>query len=208
MTRPFGSFVTILILIFLLSGCSSFNCTRLENLLGGDVNLITLAEKITDNLVEDALPPLIPRHPDLPILTSTFVCNDNLEETSRFGRLLQEYIGARLVQLGYTVREIKLRDTMQINPGSGEKMLSRDLSQITADQPAQATLVGTYSLNNRTLYISTRLVNPVNKNILSAHSYRLCMDDNLLAMFGLQREMEDKETIEAPSKSILNKIFY
>ncbi|MBU1138977.1 MAG: hypothetical protein KKA76_08375, partial [Proteobacteria bacterium] len=164
--------------------------------------------KITDNLVDEALPPLIPRHPDLPILTSTFVYNDNLEQTSRFGRLLQEHIGARLVQRGYTVREVKLRDTMQIRPGSGEKMLSRELSQITADQAAQATLVGTYSLVNRTLYISARLVNPVNKNILSAHSYHLCMDDNLLAMFGLQREMEDRDTVQAPSDSIIDKIFY
>lgn len=206
--KSFSSFFTIPILIFLFSGCSSFNCTRLENLLGGDVNLISLAEKITDNLVDEALPPLIPRHPDLPVLTSTFVYNDNLDQTSRFGRLLQEYIGARLVQRGYTVREIKLRDTMQIQPGSGEKMLSREISQITADQPAQAILVGTYSLINRTLYISARLVNPVNKNILSAHSYNLCMDDNLLAMFGLQREIEDSDTVEAPSESIINKIFY
>jgi len=97
---------------------------------------------------------------------------------------------------------------MKISPGSGETILSRDLSLITADQAAQAILVGTYSLINRTLYISARLVNPANKNILSAHSYRLCMDDNLLAMFGLQREMEDGDTIEAPSESILDKIFY
>ncbi len=208
MMKSFTSFVIILILLPLLSSCSTFNCTRLEGLLGGNVNLISLAEKITDNLVDEALPPLIPRHPDLPILTSTFVYNDDLEQTSRFGRLLQEYIGARLVQRGYTVREVKLRDTMQINPGSGEKMLSRELSKITTDQPAQATLVGTYSLINRTLYISARLVNPVNKNILSAHSYKLCMDDNLLAMFGLQRQMEDQDIIEAPSESTLDKVFY
>lgn len=208
MMKSFTSFFIILILLPLFSSCSTFNCTRLEGLLGGNVNLISLAEKITDNLVDEALPPLIPRHPELPILTSTFVYNDDLKQTSRFGRLLQEHIGARLVQRGYTVREVKLRDTMQITPGSGEKMLSREISKITADQPAQATLVGTYSLINRTLYISARLVNPINKNILSAHSYKLCMDDNLLAMFGLQRQMEDQDIIEAPSESTLNKIFY
>lgn len=207
MMKSFTSFFIILILLPLFSSCSTFNCTRLEGLLGGNVNLISLAEKITDNLVDEALP-LIPRHPELPILTSTFVYNDDLKQTSRFGRLLQEHIGARLVQRGYTVREVKLRDTMQITPGSGEKMLSREISKITADQPAQATLVGTYSLINRTLYISARLVNPINKNILSAHSYKLCMDDNLLAMFGLQRQMEDQDIIEAPSESTLNKIFY
>lgn len=200
--------LTFLLLGTLLSSCSSFNCTRLEGLLGADANLISLAQKMTDRLVAEAHPPLTPRHPDLPVLTSTFVNNDNLEQTSRLGRLLQEHIGARLVQLGYTVREVKLRNTMQIRPKSGEQMLSRNLTLIDADQPAQAIQVGTYSITNRTLHISVRLVNPTNRNIISAHSYQLCMDDTLLAMFGLQRLQDDKDTVEAPPESTINKIFY
>ncbi len=193
----------------LLSGCSSFNCTRLEKFIGGDVNLISLGEKITDNLVKDAMPPLMPRQPDLAILTSTFVNLDAMEETSRLGRLLQSHMGTRLVQLGYTVKEVNLRHTMKINRGDGETMLSRDLSQISPDQPVQAVLVGTYALNNRILYITAKLVNPVNRNIISAHSYQLCMDDNLLAMFGLQRRQNtDSNGIDPPRGSLINEIFY
>jgi TolB-like protein len=150
----------------------------------------------------------MPRHPEEAVLTSTFVDIDNLESSSTFGRLLQNHAGARMVQRGYTVKEVNLRNTMKIGIQDGEKILSRDLSQISPDQPVQAILLGTYSLNNRILYITAKLVNPVNHNIISAKSYRLCMDDNLLAMFGLQRRHRDPDTIDPPRGSILNEIFY
>jgi len=196
------------IVTLLLSGCSALNCTLLEGLLGGDVNLISLGNKITDDLISSASPPLMPRHPDEAVLTSTFVDIDNFEQASTFGRLLQSHAGARLVQLGYTVKEISLRNTMTIRPGDGEKILSRELSQISPDQPVQAIMLGTYSLNNRILYITAKLVNPVSHNILAAKSYRLCMDDNLLGMFGLQLRHEDPDTVDAPSGSPINYIFY
>ncbi len=207
-----GTGFRLLLFLFstlLLSGCSSLNCTSLEKFLGGDIDLIRFSEKITNDLVTGAIPPLMPRQPDLAVLTSTFVDLNDLQKTSRLGRLLQSHIGSRLVQLGYTVREVNLRNSMKITPGSGETILSRDLSQISQEQAVQAILLGTYSLSNRTLYITAKLVNPVNKNILSAHSYSLCMDDNLLAMFGLQRKKNtDSNGINPPRGSIINEIFY
>jgi TolB-like protein len=117
-------------------------------------------------------------------------------------------VGTRLVQLGYSVKEINLRNTMKINQGDGETILSRDLSQISPDQPTQAILAGTYSIDNRTLYITAKLINPVNRNIISAMSYSFCMDDNLLAMFGLQRRQMDSNNIDPPSRSFINEIFF
>ncbi len=200
--------IFLCIVTLLLSSCSRLNCTRLEGLLGRDVNLISLGNKIADDLISSAMPPLMPRHPEEAMLTSTFVDIDNFEQTSTFGRLLQSHAGTRIVQLGYTVKEISLRHTMKIRSGDGEKILSRDLSQINPDQPVQAVMLGTYSLNNRILYITAKLVNPVNHNIISAKSYRLCMDDNLLAMFGLQRRYQDPDSVDAPSESIIDHIFY
>ncbi len=202
-------FLILIGISMLLSSCSSLNCTRLENLLGADVNLITLGNRISDDLTDSAMPPLIPRHPEDAILTSTFVDLDRLEKTSQMGRLLQSHIGARLVQRGYTVKEINLRNTMKISQGDGETILSRDLSLITADQPVQAIMVGTYSINNRILYITAKLVSPISRNIISAQSYKFCMDDNLLSMFGLQRQTHDPTNgIAPPSESLINTIFY
>lgn len=198
----------LLVLSTLLSSCSSLNCTPLERFLGADVNLVNLGDKIADELIVSAMPPLMPRHPEEAILTSTFVNIDDFENTSTFARLLQGHVGTRLVQQGYTVKEISLRNTMKIRPHDGEKILSRDLSLISPDQAVQAVMLGTYSLNNRILYITVKLVNPLNRNIIAAKSYRLCMDDNLLAMFGLQRYSKDPNGIDPPRGSFIDDIFY
>ncbi len=205
----------LFLLSFTLGGCSSFNCTPLEKHLGGEENLITLAKYITNGLTDQAFPPLMPMQPDLPILVTTFVNNENLKETSRFSRVLQEHITSRLVQLHYTAKEIKLRETLLMQEQSGETMLSRNLQETQAGQSlsAQAVLVGTYSYTNRVMYISARLVNPKNRNIISSYDYRLCMDDNVLAMFGLKRQPLDINTVsgdevDQPRDSLIDFLFY
>jgi hypothetical protein len=202
----------ILLLILLvplsLSGCAYFNGTKLESVLGGEQNLVSLSYEITKKLEENAAPRLMPRNPDQPLLITTFVDNNDLTQTSRFGRILQEHITSRFVQLGYTVKEIKLRDSLLIRPKSGETMLSRDLDQISPSQSAQAILVGTYSYTNRTMYISARLINPENSTIISSVDFRLIMDQNVLAMFGLKMTDNEQYTIDKPRESLINKIFY
>jgi TolB-like protein len=203
--------ILTLVLSLSLAACSSFNCTRLEKQLGAEENLINLAARITDDLTQKAFPPLMPRQPDLPVLSTTFVNNNDLKETSRFGRILQEHISSRLVQLGYTTKELKLRDTLLMQERSGETMLSRDVKDINNKQSlsAQAILVGTYSYTDRIMYISARLINPKDRNIISSYDYRLCMDDNILAMFGLKRQsigLDDE--VDPPRGSLINSLFY
>jgi TolB-like protein len=202
--------VTALPLAFTLifhSGCTSLNCTRLETILGSNTNLIQFSYTIADHLTERARPPLVPRHVDMPVLVTTFVDNNDLRQTSRLGRVLQEHVASRLVQLGYTVREMKLAGTLRIEPQSGETILSRDLAELSAGQQAQAILVGTISRSNRILYISARLINPVNNNILATDDYQLCMDDNILTMFDLHRQPLHEQPIEQPRQPFLNSIF-
>ncbi len=196
--------------ILLASGCSSFNGTRLDNILGKDTDLIGLSFLIADNLVERSMPPLIPSHPDMPILVTTFVDNNDLTKTSRFGRLLQEHLASRMVQLGYTVREIKLTKTIDIQPKSGETVLSRDLSKLSGELTAQAIIAGTISRSERILYISARIIAPGNSNIIATYDHQLHMDDNLLALFGLRHQDEMDYPISEPKQkhSRINSIFY
>jgi hypothetical protein len=59
------------------------------------------------------------------------------------------------------------------------------------------------------MYISARLINPKDRNIISSTDYRLCMDDNVLAMFGLQRQGKGGgDEISPPRESLLDAIFY
>lgn len=195
------------VLIF-LAGCSVFNETRLENSLGKDIDLIDYSYGIADDLVKNAFPPLIPRQRDMALLTTTFVDNNNLKNTSHFGRLLQDNIGSRFVQQGYTVHEVKLTNNLRIEEGSGETILSRDLNLLNQSQKAQAILVGTISRTQRTMYISARLINPHDSSIISSRNYRLYMDNNVLAMFNLQRNDSDGEMISSPSEPLMNSLLY
>ena len=190
-----------------ISGCSYFNETKLENSLGKDVNLINYSYDIADDLVKNSFPPLIPRQQDMSILTTTFVDNNNLPNTSHFGRLLQDHIGSRFVQIGYTVNEIKLRKNLLIEEGSGETILSRNLELLNQSQRTQAILVGTISQAQRTMYISARLINPNDSTIISSKNYRLYMDKNVLTMFNL-RLSGNGDTIKPPSESKMNTILY
>lgn len=195
------------IMALLVGGCSSLNCTPFEDAFGSEKDLIGFSYDIAEELTAQAFPPLIPTHPEMPILVTTFVDNNDLEKTSKFGRILQEHINSRLFQLGYTVKEIKFASNLLIEEKSGESILSRDLRKLSNTANTQAVLVGTISHTNRLMYISARFINPVNHNIISSVDYRLCMDDNVLAMFGLQRT-NPEGVIEEPGQPWLNKILY
>jgi TolB-like protein len=203
---PWSLILVYVTISFFMYGCSRFNGTRAENILGKETDLIQFSYRAAEELAATASPPLIPQHPEMPLLITTFVDNNDLTKTSQFGRILQEQMSSRFVQLGYTVREIKLANTLHIEEQSGETILSRDLKKLSGSQKAQAIVVGTVSYANRTMYVSARLVNPNSSTIIASADYRLCMDDHILAMFGLQRS-EEPEMIAAPHKPFLNSIF-
>ena len=203
-----SSLLLLLFLSFSLSACTYFNGTRLEGLLGADENLISLSYKISETLEENASPRLMPRNPDQPVLIVTFVDNNDLNQASRFGLILQEHIASRFVQMGYTVREIKLRKDLLIRKKTGEILLTRDLKFLKPTLSAQAVLVGTYSFTNRIMYLSARMIDPETSVIISSVDYRLVMDENMLAMFGLKMAGDDPYTIDPPRQSLINKIFY
>ncbi len=199
--------VALLTLFFTLavSGCASNN----GNVFHRQKDVIDIAYDIAGDLTKQAFPPLIVRHPNKPILMTTFVNSNNLNETSHFSRILQENVATRFVQLGYTVRETKLRSDLHIEENSGEMILSRNLKEIQPSQKAQAISLGTYALNGNMLYVTAKLVSPGNANIISSVDYKIRMDDNMLAMFGLQLKRDDEnEMIEEPEPSFMTQILY
>ena len=131
-----------------------------------DGNLINSSYKIADKLEEHLRNP-IPS--DKPLIISSFVNINNLEDTSTFGRIVAEQIGSRFAQKGYTIIEMKLRNkSIFVDKGNGEFMLSRDLRNISIKHEAFAVIVGTYAIGHNRFYISARIVNPMNNIILSS----------------------------------------
>ena len=110
------------------------------------------------------------------LLVASLVSVDNLEESSTFGRMVAEQASGRLAQLGYLVREPKLRGSLAIRQKTGELMLSRDLAQIGRSQQAQAAVTGTYAVGGKNIYVNLRLISLSTGQILSAVDYLVPVD--------------------------------
>jgi len=198
------------LLCLFISGCSNLNGTRLEPVLGGDVDLVEIGDKVAQTLLSQPLPPMIPHQADQPILVTTLVNNDRLNDTSSFGRSFQNNIAAGFVKRGYTVKELKLRRDLLVELHKGEFMLTRNLAEMAPTQHAQAVVVGTYSLTNRVLYISVRLVSPANQSIRGVYEDKIYLDDNTLRMFGFKFAdgSDGDEQVRPPKPSMLDSILY
>lgn len=115
--------------------------------------------------------------PNGPVLSASFVNNDNLEASSSLGRLLSEQISSRLVQHGINVKEVKLRkSTLYVRHQEGEFMLSREIKNLGLDFDAQAALVGTYSVTPLRIFLTTKIVRTLDNTVIASHDYTLAQN--------------------------------
>ena len=94
-----------------------------------------------------------------PILITSFVNIDNLKASSTFGRITSEQVSSRFSQVGYSVVELKLRNSVFIKEESGEFILSRALKSLSTSHDAQAVLTGTYAEGKSVVYVTSKLIN-------------------------------------------------
>lgn len=122
--------------------------------------------------------------PDLkkPILVATLVDINDLETSSAFGRMSSEQIGTRLANNGLPVAEIKLRESILVQEGKGELMLSRNAREIARARGAQALVVGTYATGRDAVYVNVRLVSSVDGRLLSSTDYVVPMTRDVAAL--------------------------
>lgn len=140
-------------------------------------SIITANHAAVDMLLQTA--PLDREHA---VLVATLVNVDRLNESSRLGRIFSEQIAGRLVQHGYPVTELKLRDSVAMQREQGEMLLSRELREVSRAHDAQAVVVGTYAVSATILYVSIKLVKPDGNMVVAAHNYAVPMDDNVRAL--------------------------
>ena len=160
--------------LHLMVGCASQQNFSVSNY--GDVNLVTVAYAIADNLAAAENVDQFVRLSD-PLIVATFVNVNNLEESSSFGRILAEQITSRFAQRGQKVIELKLRqNSILISEGQGEFILSRDMRELSKAYNASAVVVGTYADGGDRVYVSARIVLPTDNTIISAYDVGIPMD--------------------------------
>jgi len=168
---------------------SEIEAAQLQVLLSAAENNIQLTDKHTDIMKVNytAVDSLLKKLPvELPkgslILVASFVNLDDLSESSTFGRVVSEQIASRFKQRGYTAIELKLRTTVFIKKGSGEFLLSRELSDIGIKHRAQAVVVGTYAVARDRVYLTARVVNVRDSRILNSYDYQIPMSRDVFKM--------------------------
>lgn len=169
--RPYLFSIVILSSLFLIAGCQPETTKPVVE----DVNLIALNYNAADKLIAAAAGELSSSHP---ILITSFANIDDLKSSSTFGRITGEQVGSRFSQSGYSVIEMKVRNSVFIKEQSGEFMLSRELKSLSTLHDAQAILVGTYAVGSTSVYVTTKLIGTKDNIVIASYDYVLPMGAN------------------------------
>ncbi|SFG98381.1 FlgO family outer membrane protein [Neptunomonas qingdaonensis] len=168
--------VTALLGTLLLTGCASDKATRVVDT---KVDLVDVIDDVSSALLNSAVKGM---SKERTILATSFVNIDDLQQSSTFGRLVGDTVASDLVNRGYNVMEVRLRNSLFMQPRLGEFMLSRELRNVGAEHDAQAVLVGTYAIGGDYVYVNVRLVSVMNSQVLSSHDFRLPLNRDIRKM--------------------------
>lgn len=125
---------------------------------------------------------------NVPVLIGSVSNIDNVETSSSFGRLISEQVGARFVQAGYDVREVRMSRRINVQDGAsdprraGEYVISRDDQDLLPAMNAGAVVFGTYSIGKDRIMVNMRMVQPGTGKVLAAHGYSLVKDKEVNAL--------------------------
>lgn len=110
------------------------------------------------------------------VLGTSFANIDNLDDSSTLGRLIGDSLAGELAEQGYKLLEIRLRDSLFVQQGNGELMLSRELLDISSAHNAKSVLVGTYAVGGEYVYVNARMIDTVSSQVMAAHDFRVPMN--------------------------------
>lgn len=169
------------LILFLLAGCAPYvSYTTIDTSVDlKESNLVRVGYIISDCLIDNLRTPL---NPDEVVLVACFVDVNNVQRSSSFGRMLAEHMVSRFSQNGYTVIEVKFRDSLYVKEREGEFLLSRKLRDISSAHNAQAVVVGTYLLAPNDVYLSARIVQASNARLISSCDFRMPLTDDFKTM--------------------------
>ncbi|NCC25673.1 MAG: hypothetical protein EOM25_10845 [Deltaproteobacteria bacterium] len=178
-----------LIALILAVGCTALKRQKQDVTGPPPVDLIAEARNASADLTAGLLANM---QPDVPIIVTSLVNVDNVQESSRFGRIFSELLASGLSRQGFLVKELKMsQKDIFVRKQSGEFALSRDLRDIATNQNVQAVAVGTYAVASSTVYVSVRMIGSADDLLISSWDQAIPLDSNIRAML---RKPEAPET--------------
>jgi TolB-like protein len=110
-----------------------------------------------------------------PTIVTSFVSLDDLQKTSKLGRLISESLMHELQVRKWSVVEVKMAQSMAIN-NQGEFFLSRDIDKIKKNFRARSIVTGTYTISDDTVIINAKVLNIDSGVILSSGQIAIPLD--------------------------------
>ncbi len=163
----FKSALSVLALLA-LTGCSSVSN---EKFTAGKDGMTEATYKAAEALVEQANAKNVISQ-KTPLLVGTFSGLENVEKSTNLGRVVSEQFTTRLVQLGYNIQEVKLRDKIALKT-EGEYVLSRDPKEVSKNFNAAALITGTYAQGKDGVLFNARLVSASDNRVIAAQDFVL-----------------------------------
>ncbi len=161
-----------LLCLMLLTGCQQI---RTQLGVPVDNNIVEEVGRSAERMMRSA--PRLER--DHILIVTSFANMDALGRSSRLGRMLGQHAAAAITQKGFNVVEVLLSDTLYINPGQGEFLLTRDVARLASKYEADAAVVGTYTVAHDRVYITSKLVRSEDAMVLAADSFELPIGENV-----------------------------
>ena len=125
----------------------------------------------------DAVDDLLGQHQDREdlqrMLVSTVVDVNDVNRTTMFGRVVTEFLSARLTRCNIDVIHPTVREDQLLVQSSGQFLLSRDVANLALDYNARTALVSTYAPLNESVIVSMKLVSTVENSTLAATDFVL-----------------------------------
>lgn len=156
----------LLIFLLLVSVAGVGGCKTVARTIGNPV--ITNNHQAAQSLIDVAGHQL---DPAARMLAASFASVDNLSMSSSFGRIASQQLVSAFAAEGYQFVELLLRNNVYVDQNQGEFLLSRSLSDISAEHNADVVLVGTYAIAERNIYVTARLIRTRDNIILASHDY-------------------------------------
>ncbi|MGL4475543.1 MAG: FlgO family outer membrane protein [Shewanella sp.] len=126
---------------------------------------------VMDHLAARIVNDLVRHHKDYifskMMLVATPVTVSEFNQSSDFGRQLQQSLMTSLQQQKFNVVDINLAQSMRITP-QGDFILSRDWQQLRDDALVEYVLVTTYSFNQSGMQVNSKIVNLAYQQLMSA----------------------------------------
>lgn len=164
----------------LLAGCSMFESKPSEPTYESAAQSAFVAANYAaaDGLVKQ----FQSRKIDGPLIVATVVNIDNLDQSSTLGRLISEQVSARFAQSGFTMIEMKFRNSVYMKRSEGELVLTREISEVARSHNAQAVIVGSYGVSNESVFVNMKIVQPGTNTVLAVQDYVLPMNRDVRSM--------------------------